>query len=62
MTISKEQANDLATYLLNNDIRGFCIDNYIEFNKFQLNGNEPCIFTEEEYAKYEMEMIEQWLQ
>lgn len=58
MLITQEQSEMFAHYILNNDIRKYCIDNYQEFNEFQLNGNEPIIFTEEEYFNYQrMEMI-----
>lgn len=61
MIISKEQADTFAMYILSNDIISFCIDNYEDFNKFQLDGQEPYIFTEEELWKYEREMMELWI-
>lgn len=56
MTINKNEADLFATYILNNDIRDFCINKYVEFNKFQLNNQEPYIFTEEDFLQYEREL------
>ncbi|MFV0275527.1 MAG: hypothetical protein ACK5HL_04750 [Bacilli bacterium] len=61
MTISKKQADDFAIHILSNAIRTYCIDNYIEFNEFQLEQKVPYIFTDEEFLQYEREMIELWL-
>lgn len=61
MIISKEQADAFAMYILSNDIISFCIDNYKEFNEFQLEGKEPYIFTEEELLQYERELMELWI-
>lgn len=61
MIISKEQADTFAMYILNNDIISFCIDNYKEFNKFQLDGQEAYIFTDEELLQYERELMELWI-
>lgn len=60
MIISNEQINVFASYLKDKDIIKFCIDNYIEFNNFQLNGKKAYIFSEEENLAYEREMTEQW--
>lgn len=61
MIISKEQADAFAMYILSNDIISFCIDNYEAFNKFQLDGKEPYIFTDEELLQYERELMELWI-
>ncbi|MDD3187796.1 MAG: hypothetical protein PHD02_04975 [Bacilli bacterium] len=57
MLITQEQSEMFAYYILKDDIIKYCIDNYQEFNKFQLDGNEPIIFTKKEYLDYQrMEM------
>lgn len=61
MIISQEQANRFIPYILNSNIISYCIDNYKEFNQFQLDGQEPYIFTEKELNEFDKEMILLWL-
>lgn len=40
MQITKEQAFLFASYILPNEIQGYCIDNYKDFFKFQTEGSK----------------------
>lgn len=61
MILSDDQIRQIGVSILPTDIRTYCIDNYKEFNEFQLDGQEPYIFTEIELNEFDKEMILLWL-